>query len=72
MAKGLPAVGPAPELGADVLLRGVGAVLELLAENLLALLVQAVQGSSAGQLGGQGKGVGRGIEQAVAWARREN
>lgn len=69
VAEGLPAAGPAPQLGANVLLRGVGAVLEVLAKDLLALLVQAVQGSLAGQLGRQGDGLGRGVQQAVTWAR---
>lgn len=70
VAQRLPSAHPAPQLGADVLLRGVGAVLEVLAKDLLALLVQAVEGSLAGQLGGQGEGFGRGVEQAVAWKQQ--
>lgn len=68
VAEGLPTAPPAPELGTDVLLCGVGAVLEVLAKDLLALLVQAVQGFSARQLSRQGEGLSWNIQQAVTWA----
>lgn len=48
VAQRLSTAGPTPQLGTDILLRSVGAVLEVFAKDLLALLVQAVQGPSAG------------------------
>ena len=54
----------APELGAGLAVRRVGAAEELLSEDLLALAVQAE--GAAGQPPGQRHGRLRGVQQAVS------
>lgn len=56
VAKGLSAIHVAPELGADVLCRGVGAVAESQPKDLLALLVQLIEGSAAWEVCWEGQG----------------
>lgn len=65
VAKGVGAINAAPELRTGVLVRGVGAVAEAQPKDLLALLVQVVEGPAAGEVCGQGHGPGRGIQKAV-------
>ena len=64
-AKGVGAINAAPELRAGVLVRGVGAVAEAQPKDLLALLVQVIEGPAAREVCGQGHGPGRGIQKAV-------
>lgn len=45
----------APELGTDVLHRGVGAVAEVRPKDLLALLVQLIEGTVARKACGEGQ-----------------
>lgn len=56
VAKGLSTIHVAPELGADVLRRGVGAVAETQPKDLLALLVQLIQGPAAWEVCREGQG----------------
>lgn len=65
VAKGVGAINAAPELRAGVLLRGVGAVAEAQPKDLLALLVQVIEGPAAREVCGQGHGPGGGIQKAV-------
>lgn len=66
VAKGLWTFQVAPELGADVLRGGVGAVAEAQPEDLPALLVQLVQGPLAREVCWQGQGRGGGVEETVS------
>lgn len=66
VAKGLGAIHVAPELGTDVLSRGVGAVAEAQPKDLLALLVQLVEGPAAWEACGQRQGRGRGVQETVS------
>lgn len=61
VAKGVGAINAAPELRAGVLVGGVGAVAEAQPKDLLALLVQVVEGPAAGEVCGQGHGPGGGV-----------
>lgn len=56
VAKGLSAIHVAPELGADVLHRSVGAVAETQPKDLLALSVQLVEGPTAWEVCREGQG----------------
>lgn len=56
VAQGLSTIHVAPKLGADVLRRGVGAVAETQPKNLLALLVQLVEGLAAWEVCREGQG----------------
>lgn len=66
VAKGLGTIHVAPELGADVLCRGVGAVAETQPKDLLALLVQLIEGPAARQACWEGQGRGGGIQETVS------
>lgn len=56
VAQGLSTIHMAPKLGADILSRGVGAVAETQPKNLLALLVQLVEGLAAWEVCWEGQG----------------
>lgn len=66
VAKGLCAIHVAPELGADVLRRGVGAVAEAQPKDLLALLVQVIEGPAAWEVCREGQGRGGGVQETVS------
>lgn len=56
----------APELHTDVLHRGVGAVAEVGPKDLLALLVQLIEGAVAWEACGEGQDRGGGIEETIS------
>lgn len=56
----------APELDTDVLHRGVGAVSEIRPKDLLALLVQLVEGAVAREACGEGQNRGGGIQKTIS------
>lgn len=66
VAEGLGAIPVAPELGADVLRRGIGAVAEAQPEDLPALLVQLIERPLPREVGREGQGRGGGIEETVS------
>lgn len=66
VAKGLSVIHVAPELGADVLRRRVGTVAETQPEDLLALLVQLIEGPAAWQVCREGQGRGGGVQKTVS------
>lgn len=71
VAQGLGPISVAPKLGADVLSRSVGAVVEIRPKDLPALLVQLVQGHAAREACGEGQGRGRGVQETVSWEKRK-
>lgn len=67
MANGLVTVlMAAPELDTDVLYRGVGAVAEIRPEDLLALLVQLIEGAVAWEACGEGQDRGGSIQETIS------
>lgn len=56
----------APELDTDVLHRGVGAVSEIRPKDLLALLVQLIEGAMAREACGEGQNRGGGIQETIS------
>lgn len=67
VANGLIAIPmTAPELDTDVLHRGVGAVSEIRPKDLLALLVQLIEGAVAWEARGEGQNRGGGVQEAVS------
>lgn len=56
----------APELHADIFHRGVGAVAEIWPEDLLALLVQLIEGAVAWEACGEGKDRAGGIQETIS------
>lgn len=56
----------APELHTDVLHRGVGAMSEVRPKDLLALLVQLIEGAPAWQACGEGQNGGGGIQETIS------
>lgn len=56
----------APELHTDVLHRGVGAVAEVGPKDLLALLVQLIEGAVAWEACGEGQDRGGGIQETIS------
>lgn len=56
----------APELHTDVLHRGVGAVAEIRPKDLLALLVQLIEGAVAWEACGEGQDRGGGIQETIS------